>query len=56
MAIGERMRWFRNAVGMTQKELGKLLGFSERTAVIRVGHYENEKRGGGTVENQRRKV
>lgn len=44
MAIGERMRWFRNAAGMTQKELGKLLGFSERTAVIRVGQYENEKR------------
>lgn len=44
MAIGERMRWFRNAAGMTQKELGKLLGFSERTAVIRIGQYENEKR------------
>lgn len=44
MAIGERMRWFRNACGMTQKELGQKLGFSERTAVIRVGQYENEKR------------
>ena len=44
MAIGERMRAFRNAMGMTQKELGKKLGFSERTAVIRVGQYENEKR------------
>lgn len=44
MAIGERMRWFRNIAGMTQKELGKKLGFSERTAVIRVGQYENEKR------------
>lgn len=44
MAIGERMRAFRNAIGMTQKELGKKLGFSERTAVIRVGQYENEKR------------
>lgn len=44
MAIGERMRAFRNAIGMTQKELGKKLGFSEHTAVIRVGQYENEKR------------
>lgn len=44
MAIGERMRSFRNAIGMTQKELGKKLGFSEHTAVIRVGQYENEKR------------
>lgn len=44
MAIGERIRWFRNAIGMTQKELGVRLGFSEHTAVIRVGQYENEKR------------
>lgn len=44
MAIGERMRWFRTAIGMTQKELGAKLGFSEHTAVIRVGQYENEKR------------
>ena len=38
------MRWFRTAIGMTQKELGMKLGFSEHTAVIRVGQYENEKR------------
>ena len=44
MALGERMRWFRTAMKMTQKELGMKLGFSERTAVIRVGQYENEKR------------
>ena len=44
MAIGERMRWFRTAIGMTQKELGMKLGFSEHTAVIRVGQYENENR------------
>lgn len=44
MAIGERMRWFRTALKMTQKELGLKLGFSEKTAVIRVGQYENEKR------------
>ena len=44
MAFGERIRRFRNAIGMTQQELGIKLGFSERTAVIRVGQYENEKR------------
>lgn len=43
MAFGERIRWFRNALGMTQNELGKKLGFNEKTAVIRVGQYENEK-------------
>jgi len=42
MAIGERMRWFRNRRGMTQKELGTKLGFSERTADIRIGQYETE--------------
>ncbi len=44
MAFGERIRKFRNAIGMTQQELGAKLGFSERTAIIRVGQYENENR------------
>ena len=44
MAIGERIRWFRNRINMTQKELGMRLGFPERTAVIRMVQYENEKR------------
>ena len=44
MAFGERIRKFRNAIGMTQHELGMKLGFSERTAIIRVGQYENENR------------
>lgn len=44
MAFGERIRRFRNMIGMTQNELGIKLGFSERTAVIRVGQYENENR------------
>lgn len=44
MAIGERIRHFRNALGMTQHDLGTKLGFTERTAVIRVGQYENEVR------------
>jgi len=44
MAFGERIRKFRNMIGMTQQELGTKLGFSERTATIRVGQYENEYR------------
>ena len=44
MAFGERIRKFRNMIGMTQQELGAKLGFSERTAIIRVGQYENENR------------
>lgn len=40
MAIGERIRWFRNRAGMTQKELGIKLGFGERTADIRIRQYE----------------
>lgn len=44
MAFGERIRKFRNMTGMTQQELGTKLGFSEKSAVIRVGQYENENR------------
>ena len=44
MAFGERIRRFRNALGMTQHELGTRLGFNEKTAIIRVGQYENENR------------
>ena len=44
MAVGERIRKFRNMIGMTQQELGTKLGFSEKSAVIRVGQYENENR------------
>ena len=44
MAFGERIRKLRNMIGMTQQELGTKLGFSEKSAVIRVGQYENENR------------
>ena len=44
MAIGERIHFFRNLRGMTQKYLGQLLGFSERTADVRVAQYESEAR------------
>ena len=35
MAIGERIRFFRNLRGMTQKYLGQEVGFPEKTAVWR---------------------
>ena len=41
MAIGERIRFFRNLRGMTQKHLGKLLGFPERSADVRMAQYES---------------
>ena len=40
MAIGERIRFFRNLRGMTQKHLGLLLGFPERSADVRMAQYE----------------
>lgn len=44
MAIGERIRFFRNLRGMTQKYLGQLIGFSAATADIRMAQYEAGKR------------
>ncbi len=44
MAIGERIRWFRKAKNMTQKELGIKMGFNERNADLRVGQYETGQR------------
>lgn len=41
MAIGERIRFIRNLRGMTQKYLGTLVGFSEKTADIRMAQYES---------------
>ena len=40
MAVGKRIRFFRKLRGMTQKELGKAVGFSSRTASIRIAQYE----------------
>lgn len=40
MAIGERIRFIRNLRGMTQKHLGTLVGFPEKTADIRMAQYE----------------
>ena len=44
MAIGERIRFFRNLNGMTQKYLGVKLGFPEKTADIRMAQYESGSR------------
>lgn len=44
MAIGERIRFFRNLRGMTQKYLGMRVGFPEKTADIRMAQYESGSR------------
>ena len=44
MAIGERIRLFRNLRGMTQKYLGTVVGFPEKTADIRMAQYESGSR------------
>ena len=41
MAIGERIHFFRNLRGMTQKYLGQMVGFPERSADIRMAQYES---------------
>ena len=40
MAIGERIHFFRTMRGMTQKYLGMLLGFPDRSADVRLAQYE----------------
>ena len=44
MAIGERIRFFRNLRGLTQKYLGTVVGFPEKTADIRMAQYESGSR------------
>ena len=44
MAIGERIRFFRNLRGITQKYLGTVVGFPEKTADIRMAQYESGSR------------
>lgn len=44
MAIGERIRFFRNLKGMTPKFLGVQVGFPEKTADIRMAQYESGSR------------
>lgn len=40
MAIGERIHFFRLLRGMTQKYLGTIIGFPERSADVRLAQYE----------------
>ena len=40
MAIGERIHFFRILRGMTQKYLGMMVGFPERSADVRLAQYE----------------
>ena len=44
MAIGQRIRFFRNRKGMTQKQLGEVLGFLGKTSDVRMAQYESESR------------
>lgn len=44
MGFGERLRFFRTKRGLTQKMMGQLMGFPERSADIRVAQYENGSR------------
>ena len=51
MAIGERIRFIRNLRGMTQKWLGKAVGFPPKTADVRV-RFQNAERGFGKSYRQ----
>ena len=44
MAIGERIHFFRNRRGMTQKQLGIMVGFPEKSADVRMAQYETGNR------------
>ncbi len=44
MAIGQRIRFFRNRKGLTQKQLGGMLGFLGKTSDVRMAQYESEAR------------
>lgn len=41
MAIGQRINFFRRLRGMTQRHLGMLLGFPERSSDVRIAQYES---------------
>lgn len=44
MSIGSRIRFFRNLRGLTQLSLGRLLGYSDVTADVRIANYESGRR------------
>lgn len=43
-SFGQRLKFIRRFRGMTQKELGIFMGFSEKTADIRIAQYEKNAR------------
>lgn len=43
-SFGQRLKFIRRFRGMTQKELGILMGYSEKTADIRIAQYEKNTR------------
>ncbi len=44
MAIGKRIKFFRNRMGLTQRQLGEMLGFQGNTSDVRMAQYESEAR------------
>lgn len=44
MAIGKRIKFFRNLKGLTQKQFGEALGFMGKTSDVRLAQYEAEAR------------
>lgn len=44
MAIGKRIKFFRNRKNLTQKQLGEQLGFMGKTSDVRMAQYESEAR------------
>lgn len=44
MAIGQRIKFFRNRKSFTQKQFGKALGFPDKTSDVRIAQYESEAR------------
>ena len=44
MQIGERIKQARKHRGLTQKELGMMVGFDEKTADVRIAQYESSTR------------
>ncbi|MFI3254491.1 MAG: helix-turn-helix transcriptional regulator [Eubacteriales bacterium] len=41
MAIGKRINFLRNLRGMTMKQLGVLVGFTEKSSDVRIAQYES---------------
>ena len=50
--IGERIGFFRRLHNYTQKELGKLLGFSDKTGDVRVAQRRNAEKNCRYIRNQ----